>query len=174
MNMPGPPPSQPWSQPQTWSVTDVSEDVEAPSSIRLAVRLMWVGAVLSLVRILAVFFQAGDIRREVVESSTEDLTPSQLDAAVVGALTIAGLIGVGAVALWIWMAAANEQGRAWARTTATVLGVLNVLFTLVGMAAGQMPVVGLLISLATVAVAVTVLVLLYKPESSRWYDQRSL
>jgi hypothetical protein len=174
MNVPPEPPasSGPWGDPQQWS-TPEPEDAEQPASIRLAVRLMWVGAALSVLRIFAVFLQTDEIREQVVENATERLSPSEVDAAVAGALTVAGLLGVVGTALWVWMATTNGQGKSWARTTATVLGAVNVVVTFVGVAVGQLPAIGLVIAIVTIVLAVSILVLLYKPESSRYYELMS-
>lgn len=174
MNMP-PPPSGPWSDPQQWATADAGE-TEQPRSIRLAVRLMWIGAGLALLNLLATFVQVDEIRDQIDEmavDSGDPLTEDQLDTAVAFALTIAGLIGVVAIGLWIWMATTNGQGRSWARTVATVLGVLNVVSTLVGVFAGQLAPLALIVSLVSIALAVTILVMLYRPESTRYYDLRS-
>ncbi len=83
---------------------------------------------------------------------------------------VAGLIGVG---LWVWMAVKNGQGRSWARVVATVLGALNIVFTLFGLAGGTATPVTLVSSLVSLVLAGVILYLLYRPESTRFYDFRS-
>lgn len=140
-----------------------------PPTIRTAVRLMLVGAVISGIGILVTFMLRDDLREQLADADPS-LTANELDTAVAAGLTLAGLVGVASVALWIWMATANGQGRVWARTVATVLGVLNVGFTLVGFIGGQLTPASVLIALANIALAVAILTLLYRPESNRFYD----
>lgn len=144
-------------------------DLQQPSSIRNAVRLMWVGAVLSGLNILAVFLVRDDLR-DLIEESDRSLTADQVDSALTTMMTVAGLIGVMAVALWIWMATANGQGRLWARTTATVLGALYVAVNLVAFVGGELTLPRVALGLLGIGLPVAILVLLYRPESTRFYN----
>jgi hypothetical protein len=144
-------------------------DIEQPASIRLAVRLMLVGAALSALGVLLTFTQT-DAIREAVEDSDDSLTQSQIDTAVnvgIAAAVVSGLVGVG---LWVWMAVANGQGKSWARVLATVFGGLNLigaLFSFVGAGSTGLS-VGL--GLVSLVLAVVILVLLYRPDASRYYE----
>jgi hypothetical protein len=147
------------------------EPVEQPATIANAVKLMYVGAAVSLVGTLLTFVQIDAIRDSIEDD--ESLTASEVDTLVSVAVTtavIAGLVGVG---LWVWMAVKNGQGRSWARVVATVLGGLNILFTLFGLAGGGSTALSLLFSLLSIVLAGIILYLLYRPESSRFYDFRS-
>ena len=70
----------------------------------------------------------------------------------------------------MWMAIKNGQGRSWARVVACVLGGLNILFTLLSFAGGTTALYRLVFSLVGVALAGVILYLLYRPESTRYYD----
>jgi hypothetical protein len=140
-----------------------------PPSVRLAVRLMWVGAAISLIGIVVMFLLRDELRDQI-EEAEPTLTADQVDTSVAVGLTVMGLVGVVIVALWIWMATANGQGKAWARTVATVLGVLNVLFTLLSFVGGQFTPLGALLNLLNIALAVVILVMLYRPDANRFYD----
>lgn len=140
-----------------------------PPSIRLAVRLMWVGAIISLIGIVVTFLLRDELRDQI-EEAEPSLTAEEIDSAVAVGLTVVGLIGVISVALWIWMATANGQGKAWARTVATVLGTLNVLFTLLSFVGGQFTPLGAVLNLFNIALAVVILVMLYRPDANRFYD----
>lgn len=169
-----PPPSDPWASdrlppPPTAGYRPVP--VEQPASIRRAVRLMLVGAALSLVGTLVVLTQVDTIR-DTIEEDDPSLTASEVDTVVdvtVGATVVAGVIGVG---LWLWMAQKNGQGRSWARVVATVLAVLNIVTTLVGVAGGGAA-ASLGFSLVSIVLAGAILYLLYRPESTRFYELRS-
>jgi hypothetical protein len=71
------------------------------------------------------------------------------------------------------MAVKNGQGRSWARVVATVLGALSILFNLFGLAGGGATAASLVFSLVSLALAAAILFLLYRPESTRFYDFRS-
>ena len=83
---------------------------------------------------------------------------------------IAVVVGLISVGLWLWMASANGKGRSWARIVATVLGALSVLSLLSSVAQGQMTTLNLVVSLVSLALAVAILVLLWRKESSAYYD----
>jgi hypothetical protein len=172
------PSSDPWSDPGAAGPppaapgvpgVPANQDVRQPPPIRLAVRLMWLGAIISAVSILVMFLLRDELR-EQVEEAEPSLTAEEVDTELAIGLTAVGLVGVISVALWIWMATANGQGRAWARTVATVLGLLNVLYTLLSFLGGQLTPLGVVLNLGMIALAVVILVLLYRPESNRFYD----
>ncbi len=172
---PPPPPSGPWASdnlpPHPMSGYQPAP-VEQPDSIRTAVRLMYIGAALSLLGVLLTFTQI-DAIRDAIEDSDDTLTSSEVDTLVnvsIGSAVVAGLVGVG---LWVWMAVKNGQGRSWARVVATVLGALNIVFTLLGLAGGTATAVTLVSSLVSLVLAGVILYLLYRPESTRFYDFRS-
>jgi hypothetical protein len=134
---------------------------------------MQVGAGLSVVGILFTFLQRDEIRDQLAEDADPPMTSDELDTAVAAGLGFAVVIGVLAAALWLWMAHTNGQGKTWARTTATVLGGLNVLFTLIGVAMGQATGLSIVTSFLGLALAVTILILLYRPDANRFYDVTS-
>jgi hypothetical protein len=183
---PGPPsgpsedvPSSPAAPQGPWASdslpphpTATAIPVEQPPSIRLAVRLMWLGAVVTLLGSLSVLVQT-DALRDRLKDNDSTLTKSELDSAVTAIIGFTIVIGLIVVALWLWMAYANGQGRAWARVVATVLGVLNVLFLLGGLAMGNQTALGLVFNGVNLVLAVVILVLLYRPDSSRYYDANS-
>lgn len=130
---------------------------------------MYVGAVLSLLGLLTVPFQT-DAVRDAIEDSDSSLTAGEVDDAVniaVGSIVLVGLVGV---ALWVWMAVKNGQGRSWARVVATVLGGLNILSTLSGLLQGGTTPLSLALNLVSLALAGVILWLLYRPESTRFYE----
>lgn len=93
---------------------------DQPSAVVNAVRLMYVGAGLSLLGLIISLFGMGDLRARILEAEPS-LTLSQANLArniAIGGAIVFGLIGP---ALWIWMAIKNNEGRNWARITATVL-----------------------------------------------------
>lgn len=172
---PPPPPPGPWASdnlPPHPMSGYAPQPVEQPQSIRTAVRLMYVGAALSLLGVLLTFTQT-DAIRDAIEESDDSLTASEIDTVyniTIASAVVAGLIGVG---LWVWMAVKNGQGRSWARVVATVLGALNILFTLFGLVGETATSLTVVMSLISLALAGVILFLLFRPESSRFYDFRS-
>ena len=71
------------------------------------------------------------------------------------------------------MAVTNGQGKSWARVVATVLGGLNVLGTLLTLAPAARRPLTLVTSLLSLALAAVILWLLYRPESTRYYEAMS-
>ncbi|HEX6417041.1 MAG TPA: hypothetical protein VFZ77_01045 [Acidimicrobiales bacterium] len=174
---PPPPPggAGPWQSdqlPPHPTAGAIQADLEQPSTIRNAVRLMWVGAGLSLVGVLATFTQTDEIRDQV-EESEPSLTSSEVDAAVSVGIAFAVVLGLVVVGLWLWMAYANGKGKKWARVVATVLGALNVISVLISLSGATATGVTVLFSLVSLALAVVILVLLYQPASTRFYEARS-
>lgn len=151
------------------------QPVAQPASIAMAVKLMYVGAALSLLGLLSTLFMRGSIRDAVQKASDNaatHLTSAQVDAAVsaaVGVGVVSGLIGV---ALWLWMASANGKGRKWARILATIFFAFSVLGML-GSLAQHPPVLSLIISVLSVILGAYIIYLLYRPESSQYYAAQS-
>lgn len=141
----------------------------------LAVLLMKVGAGLSLLGLVLSFASRGSIRSAVEDASATgdtQLTASQIDAAVglaSGVGIFFGLVGVG---LWLWMASANGKGRSWARIVATAFYVISVLsFFFSFLQPGAL--LSRLVSLVSVALGGYIIFLLFRPESSAYYQAMS-
>lgn len=168
---PPPPPSAagPWASDSVARPAAPAE-VEQPPTIRTAVRLMYVGAVLSAIGVLVTLTQI-DAIRDQIEDDNPSLTPDELDTAVNIGVASAIVIGLVTIGLWIWMAATNGRGQSWARVVASVLGGLSIVSAFVGLATGTTA-LGVVFSLLNVALAAVILFLLYRPESSRFYEAR--
>ena len=94
-----------------------------PQSVDNAVRFMYMGAAASLIGIVIDLATVGPLRDNLValNSHGAKLTSTQVTDSqhvAIGALIIAGLIGIAA---WIWMAQSNQAGKSWARIVATLL-----------------------------------------------------
>jgi hypothetical protein len=172
---PGPaepyPPMQPGDMPGPGAQT--APAAVQPQSIQRAVLLMRVGAGLSLLSILITVLTRDSLRSQVTRAlrrSSTTLTAQQVDTAVTVAVSIAVVVGLISVGLWLWMASANAKGRGWARIVATVLGVLSVLSLLSSVAQGQMTTLNLIVSLVSLVLAIVILVLLWRKESSAYYE----
>jgi hypothetical protein len=144
-----------------------------PPSIQRAVLLMRVGAALSVLSILITLLTRDSLKSQLTSTlrkSNSALTPSQVDTALSVAIGIAVVIGLVSVGLWLWMASANGKGRSWARIVATVLAALSVLSLLSSVAQGQLTTLNLLVSLVSIVLAIAIVVLLWRKESTAYYD----
>lgn len=95
-----------------------------PQSVARAVRVMYVGAVASLIGIVIDLITVNSLKDKLVTSVNKNgtkLTSTQVtrrEDLAIGALIVMGLI---AIALWTWMARGNQAGKSWARIVATVI-----------------------------------------------------
>jgi hypothetical protein len=98
----------------------------APFAVRNAARVMYAGAVASVIRAVVAFVTAG-----ATKTAIEHKYP-RLSAGTITTVTHIAVIGgavaalIGAV-LFVWIAGACMQGKNWARITATVLCALGIL-----------------------------------------------
>jgi hypothetical protein len=81
---------------------------------------------------------------------------------------VSGVIGV---ALWLWMARKNEQGKNWARILSTVLFGLATL-DLFGVVSQPKTVLGLIFPVLTWLVGLGAVVFLWRKESTEFFKPR--
>ena len=167
-----PAPPGPWASDAAARAGSAYAPPERPKQITTAMQLMLVGAVLTALGILASLLQIDSIRDAIRDADTS-LTESELDAAVATAVAFSVVIGIVGVGLWLWMRHTNGQGKSWARVVATILGLLNIVFTLMGIAGDGSTPVTVAISLISVVLAAVILYFLWQPESSRYYEAMS-
>ena len=133
---------------------------------------MQVGAVLSVLSVVVSFFMLDSLKDSISEAMRDadpNVTQSSIDSiysvAIVSGV-FGGIIGAG---LWLWMAWKNGQGRSWARILATVLAGLGLLSTLAGFASPGTTAVTMGFGVLNLILAVVILVLLWKKESTEYY-----
>lgn len=142
-----------------------------PAPLALAVKLMYAGAALSVISILLGFLQKDSMRGQVVDASPK-LSPSEIDTAINVALVFATVVGLIGAGLWVLNAVFNARGAKWARVLATVLGGLAVVFTLIGFSQPA-PTISRVLSIIQLVLAAAILFLIWRPESSRYYEARN-
>lgn len=155
-----------------------------PGSVSLAEKLMYAGAAVTLIGGLLSLFTDQDALRESARDSLEAAGQAVDDASLDAYLQLGMVTGIifaviGA-ALWALMGWLNGKGIGWARIVATVLGVLGVLITVVGlfgsalvpgaMAGGALSMV---LSVLTGIIALAVVVLLWRPDASAFFAARA-
>jgi hypothetical protein len=176
---PPPGPANPWPSDTPaegpWASDYRAPAPQAPSrpaTIATAVKLMYVGAALTAIGMLLTFLQV-DAIRDSIEDSDSSLSDSEVDSLVAGSIAFIVVVSLITIGLWLWMASANGNGRSWARIVATVLGGLNILWTLLGFVGGNLTPLSLVVSLINLALAGYILYLLWRPESTHFYEANS-
>jgi len=93
----------------------------APAPVLTAVKLMYAGAVGTAAYLIISLAFIGDIKAYHVAVLGHRLTTAQLSHQRPLIITLVIVVGLVVIALWLWMARANGQGRNWARILSTVL-----------------------------------------------------
>jgi hypothetical protein len=104
----------------------------APASVRSAVKLMYAGAVASLLSAI-VFIATLSATKSAIAKQSPQLTASQangMQPVLLAGVLVGGLLGAG---LWILIARACKRGKNGARTTGTVLFGINTVQVLGGL-----------------------------------------
>jgi hypothetical protein len=89
-------------------------------TVRAAVQLMYAGAAVSTVELIILLAVIGDIKAYHAVLGYR-FTAAQVSQFNTLAITVAIVFTLVPVALWLWMARANGQGKNWARILSTVL-----------------------------------------------------
>jgi hypothetical protein len=155
----------------------------APAPVLTAVKLMYAGAAVSTVNLIsALVFIIGDNKAGHAIVNGHVLTATQVSRLNPVLITVAIIYSLVVIALWLWMARANRQGRNWARILSTVLFALATL-QLISQASVQQPVsrAGFAVMVFGVIVPVLALVaglaavwLLWRPASSAFFKPQGL
>jgi hypothetical protein len=96
----------------------------APASVRNAVKVMYAGAVASLVYAI-IFIATLNVTKSAIEKHSPQLTTSQVNGMQHALMTSAIAGGLIAAGLWIFIVWACKSGKSWARITGTVLFGIN-------------------------------------------------
>jgi hypothetical protein len=142
----------------------------APPSVVNAVKLMYAGAAVSTVSLL---ISLADISgtKAAIKKARPSLTAAQVNQLNTFIISLAIVSGVVGIALWLWMARANNQGKNWARILSTVLFGLATL-DLFGVLTEPKTVLGLVFPVLTWLVGLGAVFLLWRPESSAFFKPR--
>ena len=92
----------------------------APQPVLNAVKLMYVGAAISAVSLIVSLVSIGGTK-DAIRKARPSLTAAQVNQLNTFIIALAVVSGVIGVALWLWMARANGQGKNWARILSTAL-----------------------------------------------------
>jgi hypothetical protein len=149
----------------------------APSAVRYAVVVMYAGAGLSLIRVIADLATKASLKADITRKASHaavPLTATQISTAVttaIAASVVLSLIGVG---LWILNARGSAGGRKWAQITGTVLFGLDTLALLAGPpgsgVTGGQPAVDVLCTAAIWLAGLGAVVLLWRRSSRSFFN----
>lgn len=152
----------------------LAESAALPVTVRRAIRLMYGGAATSTIYLIAALATMGSLKSALVnanKTAKPPLTASQINGEATGYIIYVVFVGLVAIALWLWMARANGQGKNWARITATVLFCLWTVNTITIVTRTSLilamvfPVIAWLFGLGAVF-------LLWRPESAAFFKPK--
>ncbi len=132
-------------------------------TVRAAVRLMYAGAAVSTLSLITSI-----ISLALIGPSAATLRLAGRSQPLPVAVTVGIVGGLVVIALWLWMAGANGQGRNWARTLSTVLFGLATM-ELISVFSGAQTVLGLIFWVPTWLVGLAAVWLLWRPASSAFF-----
>jgi hypothetical protein len=141
----------------------------APRPVRNAVRLMCVGAVLTLADVATVLVTLGGVRSAIGHDLSGGQWPTVMLTQVDFWLASAP-IGAG---VWLWLAWANGRGYHWARPAFTALFVLLTIVPLFGLGEGRLPYTWRDVIATTVLwlVGLAAMALIFSQTASLYYQQ---
>ena len=139
----------------------------APPSVVNAVKLMYIGAAVSTVSLIVAFIDIGGTKA-AIKRARPDLTATQVNQLNTFIITLAIVSGLIGIALWLWMARANGQGKNWARVVSTVLFGLATL-DLIGVFSQPKTAIGLVFPVLTWLVGAATIWLLWRPDSTAFF-----
>ena len=148
------------------------EQLPAPPPVVNAVKLMYVGAAISTVSLIISLADIGGVKT-AIKKAKPSWTPAQVNQYDRFLITVAIVSGVIGIALWLWMARSNNQGKNWARILSTVLFCLATL-DLIGVFSQPKTLLGVVFPLLTWLVGLGAVFLLWRPESSAFFKPQEL
>jgi hypothetical protein len=149
-----------------------------PSTLRNAVRLMWVGAGLALIGVIITLAFTSKIKSAVTTAALKAnatnradgktssiLSASQIHTLANATVVLLAVFGVVGVLLWAWMAWANNRGSNWARIVATVLFALNTIALILEFGRASISIIAILLGWL---VGLGAIILLWRRETTAY------
>jgi hypothetical protein len=158
---------------------------EPPVTVQWAVKLMLIGAAVSTVFLLFGVVVTASERNSLINAliawnktqpKSKQLTLSQIHSYVTVSIVTIIIVGLISVALWLWMARMNTNGRNWARITASVLFALWTFYTYqsIGATRGAATLIAsTIIVLVIWVVGLGSLFFLWRPDSTVFFKSQS-
>ena len=159
------------SYPSGGQMPDQRQRPVAPQPVQMAVMLMYAGAALSAIDLIAGLVTISSLK-SAIQQADPKFTAAQVHTAEVGLVAFAVVLGLLAIGLWLWMAWANKAGKNWARITGTTFFGINTVFLLLSLARPHAS-VGLALSLLVWRAGLGAVILLWRKESSGFFAAAS-
>jgi hypothetical protein len=142
----------------------------APPSVLNAVKLMYAGAAVSTVSLVVSLIDISGTKA-AIRKAKPSLTAAQVNQLNTFIITLAIVSGVIGIALWLWMAKANGQGRNWARILSSVLFGLATL-DMFGVISQPKTLLGLVFPVLTWLIGLAAVILLWRKDSTEFFKPR--
>src|SRR4029077_5547155 len=139
------------------------EQLPAPPPVVNAVKLMYVGAAIGTVSLIISLADIGGVKT-AIKKAKPSWTAAQVNQYDRFLITVAIVSGVIGIALWLWMARSNNQGKNWARILSTVLFCLATL-DLIGVFSQPKTLLGVVFPVLTWLVGLGAGFLLWRPDT---------
>ena len=166
-------------QPYPGGADRSAVDRPTPSPVRQAVLVMYVGAALSVIRVIVVLVTKASLKADIASRAARaavPLTASQINAAETAAIVFSVVVGVIGAGLWIVNARGSADGQKWAQVTGTVLFGLDTLALLIGPGGlgitGGQPVVDRICTAVVWLAGLSAVVLLWQRSSRGFFGRR--
>lgn len=153
---------------QPYGTPPAAQRPEPPEPVHNAYRLMLVRAAMSLVGILATFSQRDTLRRQIIENNPS-FSAEKIDQALTIGLTVAVVVGLIFLVLYVLLAKQVRKGASWARVVTFVLAGLGILSGLIGLA-GDAPGLNKALALVGVALDASIVWLLTRQPSREYFN----
>jgi hypothetical protein len=144
-----------------------AERPPAPPSVVNAVKLMYVGAAVTTVSLVVSLAEISGTKAAIKKARPTWTTTqvNQFDRFIIITAIVSGVIGI---ALWLWMARSNSQGKSWARIVSSVLFGLATL-DLIGVFTEPETALALVFPVLTWLVGLGAVWLLWRPDSTAFF-----
>lgn len=148
-----------------------------PTSVRRAVWLMRIGAAASTVYLIFALAVTASEKSSLEKWNAQQPKAKQLTAAEINStatylIVSTIIVGLIAVALWIWMARMNSRGRSWARMTSSAFFILWTVYAYSSVGSVRGPatlVVSTIIVLVIWLIGLCALFFLWRPDASEYF-----
>lgn len=140
---------------------------DVPAAVRNAGRVMYAGAVASVIHVAVVFVTTG-ATKTAIEARTPHLSAGTLSTLTSVTVIATAAIGVIEAVLFIWVARACMRGKNSARITGTVFAVLGVLIAIYDVSAGRSA-ASLILSFVVAAIGLASVAILWLRGSSAYF-----
>ena len=153
----------------------------APATLQWAVKLMLAGAAASTVFLVFAVIVTSNVKSALLKWNAslpkgKQYTVSQISNAASSYIVTTIIIGLLAIALWLWMARMNRLGRSWARITASVFFALWTYYTYtsLGSTRGSATfIIATVLVLVIWVIGLASLFLMWRPASTLFYKSES-